>query len=72
MPADLKPLPKVKFLGSSMDKAQPRFQFKEPKENVDLADVLEDGNFVGSDCVDVLKAWKTNQPREAVANFDHY
>jgi len=72
MPAEVKPLPRAKFLGASMDKAQERFKYQEPKENVDLAEVLEDGKFAGTDCVDVLKAWKTNQAKEAVADFDHY
>ena len=71
LPAEVKPLPKAKVF-ANMDKAQDRFKPSEPKENLDLQEVAERGEFVGSDAVDVLKAWKTTRPKEPVADFKLY
>ena len=71
MPAEVKPLPRAKTF-VNMDKAVGRTA-KQTTSNADLFDIAEDnGEFRGTDMIDIDKAFKANLPHLPVADFKNY
>ena len=73
MPAYVKPLAKEKTF-VNMEKAVGRRETSKVREsNADLLDIAEDnGEFRGTDMIDIDKAFKANLPHVPVADFKNY
>jgi hypothetical protein len=72
IPADVKPLPKAKTF-VNMEKTVGRITSKTKTSNADLLDIAEDnGEFRGTDMIDINAAFKANLPHQPVADFKNY
>ena len=55
-----------------MDKGLERFPQVQESVNLDLAELAQDGEFRGTDLVDINKAFKANLPNLPVVDFSKY